>query len=95
MATTTDDFDFLYHNIIFPPRLPQAEDKNELSKQRALVELVARSSSDYAGLAGQSKTQLWYHLKRTLKWLQEIYISGVVIETKLPYAFRSMVIGGK
>lgn len=94
MAEPPDSFDFVYHNIVFPPKLPERTDEHEVSKQVALVDLVLRSCDDYTVPEGQSESMLRTCLKRSFTWLRESYVSGNIVESRLQYAFRSMDNGG-
>lgn len=89
MASSSDEFNFVFTNIILPRKLPHKADDRECSKQDALVDFVARSWATYAVPNGY-KTSLWKSVSSFLEHLKQYYVSGNICQNELQRAFRTM-----
>ncbi|KAL9623914.1 MAG: hypothetical protein Q9160_001906 [Pyrenula sp. 1 TL-2023] len=89
MASSPDDFRFIFNNIILPRKLPHKADDTDCSKQDKLVDLVTRSWLTYTIPNGYN-TSLWNSAHAALVHLKQYYISGKILQTEIQRAFQTM-----
>ena len=89
------DLEFLIHNIILPPKLPQEEPFNLTRKDFRLLQFATEIVNCYAGLCDEDARAELGKACKILKWMVDIHNPRHNFQSQLQSGVRNLGPGGK
>lgn len=78
-----EDFQFIFDNVIFPPKLPQEGSPDEWKNEESLLSFVIATAQLFVGQCPEKTRERWHSAVVMLNNLQQITKEGVLSEDAL------------
>lgn len=93
-SLSNEEVAFLYHHIIFPPKLPGHHDADR-TKELALLRFVRQQANIYFGLVHDRSKPAWNKIVKMLGTWEKIYAHGALSSSELLDALKGMEENGE
>ncbi|EEP78504.1 predicted protein [Uncinocarpus reesii 1704] len=78
-----EDFEFIFNNVVFPPKLPQQGDQDEWKHEDGLLAIVEEAIQAFCAEGPPKSRAIWSSVAKTVENMKTVSRGGLVSESNL------------